>query len=370
MLPQWGVLAFKGLFERGLFEHFKLENSGRVPAFARVAEWLIHHQILNSDGSSWKVFGARSVARALHTSGPMTQHRKIHGLGALVLFVAGLSGCSGPDGQLTPEQQATASQPFSTFPGEPNHEDITAAGLSFLRPEIVLALQEANAATDIEFLTVNANHFDDCNFSGGSAVVQQSQAEAVAQLDPAAPTPEADLRAIAAFGRSLHAVQDFYAHTNWIELGGQVLVDRSLSAFPTLSPYSTLATSGFIVVQGDKPKRAALSRNDDAAYPANAVVSVKLDKTRALGLISGTVDYEPGDFCPRSVAMTHDELNKDKSTLVERVAQYEAAKSLAIQQTEHEWCRLRELTRRAWGDPGVSRLDTWVAEGAAVPVCG
>jgi hypothetical protein len=49
---------------------------------------------------------------------------------------------------------------------------------------------------------VNTNHFDDCNFSGGSVVVTTSQAEAVAQLDPSA-APEADLLANRSFGRSL-----------------------------------------------------------------------------------------------------------------------------------------------------------------------
>jgi hypothetical protein len=258
---------------------------------------------------------------------------------------------------------------FSTSPGEPNHEEITAMALAFLRPEIVLALQAANVATDVEFHFVNANHFDDCNFTGGSEVVATSQAEAVAALDPSASTPEADVLAIRAFGRSLHAVQDFYAHTNWIELGGEVLVDSSLDPFPVLSPYSTIPSSGFIVVQGRKPKHAALTRDEDTAYPDSAVVRFKLGKTRAPGLISGTVDYESGDFCPDSVSMTHEELNKDKSTNVDRVQQYEAAKALAILQTEHEWCRLRALSQARWGDAGPARLDAWVAADATTPAC-
>jgi hypothetical protein len=289
--------------------------------------------------------------------------------GVFLSLVAGLSGCSASDETVPTEgAHGTASGPFSTTPGEPNHEEITGIAMSFLRPEILTALQVANVATDVEFFFVNANHYDDCNFSGGSAVVTTSQAEAVAQLDPSA-APEADLLAIRAFGRSLHALQDFYAHTNWIELGGDVLVDSSLDAFPTLSPYSTVPSSGFVVVQGRKPKRAALNRDEEAAYPSSAIVTVKLGKTRAPGLISGTVDYEEGDFCPESVAMTHDELNKDKTTNVGRSQQYEAAKALAILQTEHEWCRLRELTRGKWGDAGLARLEGWVAADATPPAC-
>lgn len=291
-------------------------------------------------------------------------------VGASLVCLLGIQGCSGSDeAGLAEEERGAASEPFSTSPGEPNHEEITAAGLPFLRPEVLVAVQAANVATDAEFFFVNANHFDDCNFTGGSTVVRDSQAEAVLRLDPSAPSPEADLLAIRAFGRSLHAVQDFYAHTNWIELGGDALVDASLAAFPVFNPYATIPGAGFVVVQGRKPQRAALSRDDDAPYPSNAVVSVKLEKTWALGLISGTVDYEAGDLCPASVAMTHEELNKDKSTNVGRSEQYEAAKALAIAQTQHEWCRLRELVRASWGAAGVLRLDTWLAADATLPTC-
>jgi hypothetical protein len=282
-----------------------------------------------------------------------------------------LTGCGAADeGAPASEPLDAASAPFSTTPGEPNHEEITASALSFLRPDILTALQVANVETDIEFFLVNANHFDDCNFTGGSQVVAASQAEAVRALDPSLTGPEADLSALRPFARSLHALQDFYAHTNWIELGGSALVDDSLTAFPALRPYSTIASSGFVVIQGPKPKKAALERDEEAAYPESAVVTVKLGKApRALGLISGTVDYEDGDFCPRSVAMTHEELNKDKSSNVGREQQHEAAKALAILQTEHEWCRLSELTRAAWGDAGTARLGSWVALGATPPAC-
>jgi hypothetical protein len=224
------------------------------------------------------------------------------------------------------------------------------------------------SSTDVQFVLENANHFDDCNFTGGSALVAANQAEAVRSLDPSQVLPDADALAILHFGRSLHGVQDFYAHTNWIELGGDVLVDQSLTAFPTLSPYSVISSTGFVVVQGPKPKRSALTRDEDAPYPENAIVNYKTKDTRTFGLISGTVDYEPGDYCPPSVAMTHDELNKDKST-IGRTPQYLAAKALATSQTRHEWCRLVALTRSTWGDAGVTRLSSWVTEGAAQPDC-
>jgi hypothetical protein len=296
--------------------------------------------------------------------GWVMQHHRSQWVG--VLGTVCLLGCGATDAA---EVADSTTAPFSTAPGEPNHEAVTQAALSFLRSEILTLLTAANVATDVEFFLVNANHFDDCNFSGGSAVVSSSQAEAVGYLDPGSLLPDGDALALRAFGRSLHAVQDFYAHSNWIELGGQVLVDDSLGAFPSLEPYAVIPSSGFVVVQGPKPKRAALSRDEDAAYPESAIVTYRLKGVPSPGLISGTVDYEEGDFCPASVAMTHDELNKDKSSLTDRVAQFEAAKTLAIAQTRHEWCRLNQLARDAYGDAGPARLALWVGDPAGAPDC-
>jgi hypothetical protein len=258
---------------------------------------------------------------------------------------------------------------FSTAPGEPNHEAITAEALGFLRRDTLLTVIAGNVSTDYEFFLVNANHFDDCNFSGGSQVVSEQQATAVRNLDPADPTPEAEGRAAVAFGHSIHALQDFYAHTNWVELGGEILVDESLTVFPPLTQYSTVPSSGFTVIQGRKPKNAAITRATDAAYPEYAVVTYTVKASNTPGLVSGTVDYEPGDFCPPPAAMTHDALNKDRSNLPGRAEQYARARTLAVEQTRHEWCRFEALTLAAWGDAGASRLAAWIAPGATAPDC-
>ena len=266
------------------------------------------------------------------------------------------------------EEVGQDSQRFSTTPGEPNHEDVTRAGLSFLRPEILAAVTAANVATDVEFALVNANHFDDCNFSGGSKVVASSEAAAVNALQPGLDLT-AQAVAIVNFGRALHAVQDFYAHSNWIELEGSTLLDRSLSAFPVLVPYSTVPSSGFVLIQGKPPRSVSVTRDRDAAYPTNAVVTFRSKRSTALGLISGTVDYEPGNDCPASVAMTHSELNKDKSTNAGREAQHLAAKNLATLQTRHEWCRLAALVQDTWGDAGTATLSAWIDPAAVPPDC-
>ncbi|WP_437674062.1 hypothetical protein [Sorangium sp. So ce131] len=276
-------------------------------------------------------------------------------------------GCAGEAG--TAEALEESAEEFSTAPGEANHEEITSTALAFLKPAVLTALTAGNVSTDALLALSNAAHFDDCNFSGGAAFVAAKQAEAVRALGPSVPLPDGDALAIVAFGHSLHALQDFYAHTNWVELGGDVLVDQSLTAFPPLRPYSVVPSTGFIVVQGGKPRHLAVVRDADAPYPEYAIVTVRERRKTAYGLVSGTVDYEPGNHCPPPVAMTHDELNKDKSTVPGRTAQHLAAESLAIRQTRHEWCRLNQLVHDAWGDAGTERLAAWVADPSAAPDC-
>lgn len=288
-------------------------------------------------------------------------------LGLGVMGVALTLGCAGETGPV--EAVAERADEFSTAPGEPNHEEITSTALAFLNPAVLNALIAGNVSTDVEFALDNAAHFDDCNFTGGAARVAANQAVAVQALDPSSASAAGDAQAMLAFSRSLHGLQDFYAHTNWVELGGDVLVNQSLTAFPVLTPYSTIPSSGFIVVQGKTPAQTAVHRDDDAPYPEYAVVTVKRKKVSAPGLVSGTVDYEAGDYCPAAVSMTHDELNKDKSTVPGRTAQHFAAKLLAIRQTRHEWCRLNQLAHDAWGDAGTARLAVWVADPSSAPDC-
>lgn len=276
-------------------------------------------------------------------------------------------GCAGE--AATGEALEERADEFSTAPGEANHEAITSTALAFLNPVVINSLIAGNVSTDIEFAFDNAAHFDDCNFSGGAARVAANQAAAVQALGPSTALPAGDAQAMLAFSRSLHGVQDFYAHTNWVELGGDVLVDQSLTAFPLLTPYSAIPSTGFIVVQGGKPTQTAVYRDEEAPYPEYAIVTVRRQKTSNYGLVSGTVDYEPGDYCPAPVAMTHEELNKDKSTLPGRTAPHLAAKSLAIRQTRHEWCRLNQLAHDAWGDAGTARLAAWVADPSSAPDC-
>jgi hypothetical protein len=287
-------------------------------------------------------------------------------IAAPAAVVLGLVACGGEPADTT----ASSEEPFATLlSADPVHEQVTIDGLYFLKPEIGLQLLAGNLATDILFVLENRYHFDDCNFSGTTRTIRANQRAAVEFLNPANDTPETTFSAIAAFARSLHAVQDFYSHTNWVEIEATGLLDESLGEWPELAPYSVLSPSNVMIVQGAPPAGTTVSRDTSAAYPASVVVEVQRGAERWRGLISGSVDYEPGEYCPAAVRMTHEQLNKDRTATAGRTQQHEQAKALATTQTTHEWCRLRALARARWGEAGEQRLDTWLTPAATPPDC-
>lgn len=74
------------------------------------------------------------------------------------------------------------------------------------------AIAEANMKVDDD-QTSSAKHFDGENFEGGQALLVQAKANVIAALrNGNGESARKDL------GEALHTLQDFYAHTNWVEL--------------------------------------------------------------------------------------------------------------------------------------------------------
>jgi hypothetical protein len=71
----------------------------------------------------------------------------------------------------------------------------------------------ANEAVDGDQVS-SAKHFDGENFGGGKALIQTHFSNTVALLLIGNPSG-----ARLSFGAALHTIQDFYAHSNWVELG-------------------------------------------------------------------------------------------------------------------------------------------------------
>lgn len=170
------------------------------------------------------------------------------------------------------------------------------------------------------------------------------------------------------FGNILHAGIDFYAHSNWVELGRTDLIDDGNDKWTLLQPFNLV--KGVYIIQGrdeNIPQGYNLTLNGKTVTVTNPAGTHP-------GLISGTVPYEPGS-CPNSVSLGHWDSffgqlpkfltipgsNKDKPGMTG----YLPGVSLGLAQTKHEWCRLVNLVGKTYGDKGKQMLfNNWIGDNA------
>jgi hypothetical protein len=128
------------------------------------------------------------------------------------------------------------------------HSDINDNSLSFLQPDIMTKINNGDiGAEKIGEFGHRQYHSTGCDFQGNTENINSLYDQVVSSID--------DKDAMAeTFGLLLHPVQDFYAHSNWIELGRNDLVEsNSDSKWPVLKPFQEY--KGIIIVQvGDERK--------------------------------------------------------------------------------------------------------------------
>jgi hypothetical protein len=233
-----------------------------------------------------------------------------------------------------------------------------------LRPDIQADIVDEHVYVDTVLVTSPA-HFDNCEFRETAKFINERYEEVLKALNPTKP----DIwDATDKFGQLLHSVQDFYAHSNWVELQGAGLVKGlavgGQGAWPIFQPwrvYSDTEGKKFVIVQGEE-KTIPQGWSIKADADNNKVILVTTDKgERIPGVISGT--FGLADDCPDSVALSHGNLNKDN----EERPGFAQAYHLALHQTLIEWERLNRLVRDRYGNPGVYVLYRWFPIGIIVP---
>src|SRR5215831_2863893 len=164
---------------------------------------------------------------------------------------------------------------------------------------------------------------------------------------------------------------DFYAHSNWVELGKSNIIDNGDGLWNPLTPGANIG--GLTVLEGEIKNKNFLPypATIDLSNPKVPMVSFGAGKERLPGLISGQLifPYEAAqDKCPTGSPGHWDHflfytsangpgLSKDNPG---RFGHY-VALDLARKQVKHEWCRLVNLVKQSSGDAGVSKLyDEWV----------
>lgn len=311
--------------------------------------------------------------------------------------------------------------------GSKCHPQIVRESLDFLRPSILQSIathvndpddwdkpkfvvdqwRRMNYATD--------DHFDNCNFDGGAARINERYlregqevhgiVEALSptrkRLKGGAPTQGGFVdedyprifEATKQWAWVLHAVQDLYAHSNWVELGftdpARDLVDRGWESWAAVPSDWRVVRNDVVAAQKRLPPKWKIEflPLSDPSWPPESGANADspelrreleaLAKQLKLGdripyvtdasgrrfrlLISGHGPVpNPWNTCPLAKMIVHDDLNKDNKTR----RWYPDALNMAIGQTKHEWCRLLNLTRSRNTFAGTAALmGLWVNPG-------
>lgn len=255
--------------------------------------------------------------------------------------------------------------------GLPVHQEITKEGLSFLNDATKTLLADQHIYMEGD--QSSSNHFDNCAFSESIAKINYKYRIAVGYLNPDFPQPD---KSAEEFGRLLHIVQDFYSHSNWVEMRRTNLVDQGYSYWNDI-PFFSLSTGDNPVFSFEVQKDTKTNNVLYSKY-ANKVIRVKLgdNNYQDIGLISGTYGEPEENKCLPGTSVPHgssvgpyfsfadnEKLNKPDALNKDHPKQkgHATARDIAVKQTEHEFCRLVELTRTQWHEKGVDIIyENWV----------
>jgi hypothetical protein len=231
-----------------------------------------------------------------------------------------------------------------------NHDDITRAGLSFMSDNDSLNAPIkviVTANRQVDWYPGNpgidgAPHFDACRVQSSIEFIESRMEDAVVNL------PTNWTSSQVAFGQLLHTVQDFYAHSNWVEIkeyqrANGLPSDRDLFTgteyFYWPVGYDGERIAGMIVLGDTAPLATRLYRAVGDRIPYYS------DGVSIPGLMTAGGDGNPD--CPAyPIPMSHSDLNKDMIPM----PFYAQAYSAAVAQTTQEFCRFVRLALLRHGD--------------------
>jgi Bacterial TSP3 repeat len=252
--------------------------------------------------------------------------------------------------------------------GTGGHEAIASQALSFLNEGALAEMNDEQKFLDESSVLADSDHFDNCRlqesaqqindqynlpkdaFGGGGGIV--------AEFDPADPSP---LDAADEFGQALHIVQDFYSHSNWVELGRTDLYEPGTGDWSIYPEWSEVRP-GILAISEDLP--AGWSAMEDNLSHA-PTVTTDANVTKQV-LLTGVTEGTTSDDCLDSIDIGHAELNKDRDDGQGSHVLFPQAFDLAKKQTAHEWCRLLHKLDSAYGLAGPATAEgLWLANGAS-----
>ena len=174
--------------------------------------------------------------------------------------------------------------------------DVELNKLKLDRKRLLLAINtiaQANTKMDLFEATKEATHFDDEQFDDGAVLISQRLDAALASM-----IMENYEQARESFGALLHTVQDFYSHSNWIEIGHRD-PNKGIGKYQILGEYASKGMRTCVDCEGDSCRTNIFPSIIDnnvltSGYFGLQALGVKLDrKVKPTGKCShgGSFDY-------------------------------------------------------------------------------
>lgn len=309
--------------------------------------------------------------------------------GVVLLSVFGTAGCASESGTGEADglggETGTRSteQEFRSIAGlGADHEDLTDVALSFMSSSVVANLGDENEATDSGSTQLKSEyHFDNCRFRESSLRLRTHYETLVERMDPSSFNDEG---AQQVFGRIIHAMQDFYSHTNWAERQWQLGTSEIMSFgdfVPVVLDPGMSVGAGLFVLQSGIPSNWTITgflSEWDKVPEIDAWNGSQWQRV-GQGLMSGTYsDNTDSPACVSGASLPHGDhiydwddepvLAKDSPDTIH----HDLAKTLARSQTREEFCRASRLVTLRYGIKGRDTLNSkWgVSAGEYSQYCG
>ncbi len=214
--------------------------------------------------------------------------------------------------------------------GTKAHEEIMKKAYSgLLKDDILISLTQAADSADNLKRNIEGRHtlnifdipgfqdyyhFDNCAFKETTENINNNYRLALSFLNHPSSTPEASSLY---FGRLLHPIMDFYAHTNWVEIKSYgfstpELVDTGTGMWEIMTPYSSniAREKGVLVAQGEHSfyVNKAVPGEPDIFKGYDRVYKVETGTGTFPLLMSGAVYKQflsKGETCPDDIELGH-----------------------------------------------------------------
>jgi len=309
------------------------------------------------------------------------------------------------------------------------HREVTEHGLAFMRSPLLERTVNTNLHMDHAHACTLWSHMDGCDWESAEHNINgiySSQVDSnffatcfligahsdtwgvTGLLDPTDPRP-ADAAAV--FGYALHPIQDFYAHSNWVEIfrgwnndafppGTDLsatqpwnprndtpapLLDETLDIFSVQRWEPLPVDPRFIAARYPDPTEQFVVLTEEDGYGDDWVTSdvnsppynvpfiiAGSGGPHYIGVITGSTHGSAlqEEECPAELTQSHTNLNKDSTRMTVQYhgagpEDHYAAADFAVRQTGHEWCRILHLATRVHGFAGASvPMGFWVRRDA------